>query len=343
MEEIMNAIFVVTILLSSPWVEYKSIRDSGRTPGVIADVENHLKAGHVYDDPDLITTVHECTHGINSVMRNQYGCPCFYVLDDGVALIKEPKTDLRTVAATIPISLRGDVYGLYLIQAQTDWNNQPSYVFDEWSAYTNGSDARNQLGIKTRSETVQYMIEFCIYSICVEMSANDTDSNTKEFVEWQLNRCLDIYQESGVTSEKLTSLRTSGDAEDLRLYINDQLSPKLAERLLGASKPKSEKCPGNCPCHKKSPPKWQPTRPQGNVSDIEVVAFTAKWCGPCKKNHPILEQLKSRGIKVIEIDVDDNRDLAEKNNIASVPTYFITRGDITIRTSNPDELRKLLR
>ena len=57
-------------------------------PEILADVESHLPAGHPYDDPDQITTVHECTHGINSLLRNQYGCPAFYVLKDRAVLIR---------------------------------------------------------------------------------------------------------------------------------------------------------------------------------------------------------------------------------------------------------------
>ena len=76
-----------------------------------------------------------------------------------------------------------------------------------------------------------------------------------------------------------------------------------------------------------------PTAPPAglSVADFEhvtagpgyvLVDFNAKWCGPCKKMMPLLEQLatdKKGKLKLVKVDVDDNKALAEAKNIQSIP------------------------
>lgn len=57
-----------------------------------------------------------------------------------------------------------------------------------------------------------------------------------------------------------------------------------------------------------------------------LVDFFATWCGPCKMQAPILEQVKSsvgEQANVIKVDVDKNRELAAQYNVQSIPTLIV--------------------
>jgi len=56
--------------------------------------------------------------------------------------------------------------------------------------------------------------------------------------------------------------------------------------------------------------------------------FFATWCGPCRMQTPILEELEKKmgsAIEVKKIDVDLNMALAEKFGIHVVPTLIIEK------------------
>ena len=58
----------------------------------------------------------------------------------------------------------------------------------------------------------------------------------------------------------------------------------------------------------------------------QVVAwFTASWCGPCKSITPQIQKLSeaTTNVDFYKIDVDDNQDLAEEYEVASVPTFIM--------------------
>ncbi len=54
-----------------------------------------------------------------------------------------------------------------------------------------------------------------------------------------------------------------------------------------------------------------------------IIDFSSEWCGPCKFISPILEKFRNKGlISLIQIDIDENRELALEMNINVVPTLF---------------------
>lgn len=249
---------------------YPPVRNVDNLGKVLSDIESHMPAGHIYKDNDKITWAHETVHGINSNMRMHFskvrktdtgemvylgewieneGIPlfksrarinAFYVLEDRAMVLKEPDTTIQQVAKVVPQSLRGGVYQLYMINQAQSWGDTPLYIFDEWVAYTAGSEARLDLDIKERSESVLYMLEFNVYAICLAMASQTDDSDIKDFMRWNAERAMKVYVDSkeklGNASshdEYLEKMRTATDAEEFRTFARAYLGEAWCERILG--------------------------------------------------------------------------------------------------------------
>ena len=65
-------------------------------------------------------------------------------------------------------------------------------------------------------------------------------------------------------------------------------------------------------------------------SDLPVVVdFWAPWCGPCRMVGPIIDKLSEEykgRVKFCKLNVDDNRDMATKYQVMSIPLLLFFKG-----------------
>ncbi len=73
-----------------------------------------------------------------------------------------------------------------------------------------------------------------------------------------------------------------------------------------------------------------------------LVDFSAKWCGPCKKLDPVVNEIAvdyADRIHVVKVDVDRAPDTAARYAVLSVPTLLLFR-EGQVRDQIPGVLTK---
>ncbi|MBS3761012.1 MAG: thioredoxin fold domain-containing protein, partial [Halodesulfurarchaeum sp.] len=66
------------------------------------------------------------------------------------------------------------------------------------------------------------------------------------------------------------------------------------------------------------------------MTDVTLIDFHADWCGPCKTQDPIIEEIEDDYEEEVTfefIDVDTNPDMANEYSVRSIPTVIVTAGD----------------
>jgi len=59
-----------------------------------------------------------------------------------------------------------------------------------------------------------------------------------------------------------------------------------------------------------------------------IVDFWAEWCGPCHAVAPVLDKIveeRNGELKLVKVNIDEERALAERFGIASIPTMILFR------------------
>ncbi|MWV65715.1 thioredoxin fold domain-containing protein [Halorubrum sp. JWXQ-INN 858] len=63
---------------------------------------------------------------------------------------------------------------------------------------------------------------------------------------------------------------------------------------------------------------------------VRLLDFYADWCGPCKTQDPILEEVKEAfgdAFELQKVNVDEEQDVANQYQVRSLPTLIVENDD----------------
>jgi len=62
---------------------------------------------------------------------------------------------------------------------------------------------------------------------------------------------------------------------------------------------------------------------------VRLTDFYADWCGPCKTQDPILDELEAdyENVEFAKVDVDEEQDVANQYQVRSLPTLVVENDD----------------
>ena len=116
--------------------------------------------------------------------------------------------------------------------------------------------------------------------------------------------------------------------EDLEeaLDARDRTLREALERI-GPSTPRpredARRCPDCPPCPRCTPDRHRREAGERETARPRLVMFTSPRCGPCEESKPTARRAAAeRRVRLIEVDVTDRPDLADRYLIRSTPTFL---------------------
>lgn len=229
---------------------------------LLEDIVNHVSPSqdinNQYYSDDKGTYAHESLHGIAASIRNSREINrsrkmnAFYLLNNRFVQLAEPRVQKSKVGSFVPPSLREYNYSLY-VTGNPAWDNEPLYIYDEWSAYIYGIFSTLELmkrGLyrsQSDANIAFAQLEMAVYGIAVMMAVEKYDSGYFQsevsfkavsgcFLEetmrsFALGVAASKFPES--TKEYLGKMQSNPDAGEMREFTKRFLGAEWAREVLG--------------------------------------------------------------------------------------------------------------
>ena len=79
-----------------------------------------------------------------------------------------------------------------------------------------------------------------------------------------------------------------------------------------------------------------------------LIDFNANWCGPCRMQAPILEDIAKENatVKIVSINIDEEEDLATQYNVYSIPCLVLIKNGEEVKRNvgflSKEQVEKLI-
>jgi hypothetical protein len=212
-----------TAVAESGWHRVPAVSQTNISAPMLADILSHVSPGEIHRSSDLVEEAHETTHSLNNRIRASFGgwtggVNAFYVGDGYAMVLREPRIRKSQVAATVPQSLRGQWFGLYVAGNQA-WDGQPLYLLDEMTAYINGAIVGSQVNSDQMRHQLNCSFEFVGYAGALLDTVDRLDPNYPdrkllgEFVSFNTTRALSLATTIGYVPGNLALLESTYDRQ----------------------------------------------------------------------------------------------------------------------------------
>lgn len=229
----------------------------------LTDIMRHEAPDDSNPYSDLITKGHETTHGINNWLMNNGDPPDggdgrwhlqigLYLLDNRSVVIWEPDMKKDKVAEHVPTTLRGSRYDHY-VAGQPAWNDHPLYLWDEWTAYINGTEVgldQLEAGKWSAGRRIAALgpLEFTVYALATgkAIAQHDperwqNDPQLRELLAFNSERAMQAAQAAQQTQQfnhpsferYLQDFRESHQAGPLRAFAVDTFGANFCREVYG--------------------------------------------------------------------------------------------------------------
>lgn len=229
---------------------------------ILQDIVNHVSPSqdinNQYYSDDKGTYAHESLHGVAASIRNSSminrsrKMNAFYLLQNRFVQVAEPRVQKSKVGSFVPPSLREYNYTLY-VTGNPAWDNEPLYIYDEWSAYIYGIFSvlellkRGLYRSMSDANIAFAQLEMAVYGIALMMAVEKYDSAYFQsevsfkavsgcFLEETMRSFamgVAVSKNPESTKEYLGKMQSNPDAAEMREFTKRFLGADWAREVLG--------------------------------------------------------------------------------------------------------------